>query len=316
MPTISNVLTRLEQAVSQIDLGKSNRRYDLAGILLVLPVVLMFIFVTIIPVLYGVWLSFNAGPINNLSWVGLQNYIELLNSSELYSSMKIGAIYALYTVFFQVILGTAIALSLNNWTKGASIVRAFIFAPYMIPTVAVVTVAEMVLNPQIGILNWALWKLNLIPGVGAINWYSVDLAIHTIAAVSIWRWTIFAVILILARLQSIDQTLYDMAKANGASLFRQFIDITYPSIRSVLLLVVLLRGIWMFNKFDVIWLMTSGGPLGATTSMVVLAYEQGFNQFRFGMAAAITVIIFLLLMVVGIIYFTLFEPEGEVEVQQ
>jgi len=292
-------------------------QYDLTGIVLIAPVVLLFILVTVIPVLFGVWLSLQTGQsVTELTWVGLQNYRDLLNSPEFFSSISVGIIYAGGTVFFQVIFGTIIALALNKWTKFASIVRGLVFVPYMIPTVAVAVVFKLILNGQIGILNWFLAQVGIINSVSAINWFGLDFAMATVVGASVWRWTIFVVILVLARLQSINQTYYEMAKTNGASIYRQFMDITYPNIKAVLFLVVLLRSIWMFNKFDMIFLLTGGGPLGKTTTMAILAYQRAFGQFFFGSAAAITTVMFLILAVFGVVYFRSFEPAGEVEVER
>lgn len=301
----------------RIESSQIARRYDLAGIGLILPVVVTFIFVTVIPVAYGIWLSLHQGQgATNLSWVGLNNYSSLLESPEFFRSIRTGVVYAVYSVVFQVVFGTIIALSLNKIQRFASVIRAFIFVPYMIPTVAAAVVFKMMMNAQIGIINWFLHKIGIINSVSAINWFGTEFAMHSVVWGSIWRWTIFVVILVLARLHSIDQTLYDMAKTNGASTYRQFVDITYPNIKSVLFLAVLLRSIWMFNKFDMIWLLTQGGPLSNTTTMVVLAYKEGFQQFSFGSAAAITTMMFILLMMFGIGYFKLFSPEDEVEVTQ
>lgn len=301
----------------RFEIDSISERYDLLGIAFVAPVVITFILVTVIPVMYGIWLSFQTGRgATNLEWVALQNYEALLPSEAFRSSVVVGIVYAAYSVFFQVTLGTVIALSLNKVKTFASIVRAIIFVPYMIPTVAFAVVLKMMLNTQIGVVNWTLLEFGLISEMEAINWFNRQYALHTVVWGSVWRWVIFTVILVLARLQSIDETLYEMAKTNGASIYRQFVDITYPNIKSVLFLVVLLRSIWMFNKFDMIWLLTRGGPLGETTTMVVLAYQHGFQEFSFGSAAAITTVMFMMLIVFGIAYFRMFSPEEEVEVAQ
>jgi len=298
-------------------LDSVTEKYDLLGIVFVAPVAITFILVTVIPVLYGIWLGFQAGRgAADLQWVALQNYSALWPSEAFRASVVVGITYAVYSVFFQVTLGTVIALALNKVKTFASVVRAIIFVPYMIPTVAFAVVLKMLLNTQIGVVNWGLMELGLIAEMGAINWFNRAHALHTVVWASVWRWVIFTVILVLARLHSIDQTLYEMAQTNGASIYRQFMDITYPNIKSVLFLVVLLRSIYMFNKFDMIWLLTRGGPLGETTTMVVLAFKHGFQEFSFGSAAAVTTVMFFMLLCFGIAYFRMFSPEDEVEVAQ
>ncbi len=310
-------ITGLEQLRERLKSNRFTARYDVEGLVLLAPVVLIFIFVTVIPVFFGIWLSFHSGQgVATLEWVGGAQYMSLLNSKEFFDSILTGVVFSITAVLSQVILGTIIALALNNWTKFASVVRAVIFAPYMIPTVGVAVVFRLILNGQIGILNWFLVEIGVLNAYNGISWFGLEWAMTTVVGASVWRWTVFVVILVLARLQSIDQTLYEMARTNGASIFRQFMDITYPNIKSVLYLVVLLRSIWMFNKFDIIWLLTKGGPLGQTTTMPVLAYERAFGQFAFGSAAAITTVMFLMLTVFGIVYFSVFEPAGEVEVKR
>lgn len=291
------------------------KQYDLEGMLLIAPVITVFILVTVIPVAYGIWLSLHTGRgAAELTWTGFSNYQGLVESQPFFDSIWVGLYYAVYSVALQVVLGVLIALALNNFTRFSSIVRAIIFVPYMIPTVAIAVVFKMMLNTDIGIINWLLIQIGLIEQ--GINFLGLDWAMHTVVWASAWKWSIFVVILVLARLQSIDQNLYEMAKTNGASTFRQFLDVTYPNIKSVLFLVILLRSIWMFNKFDMIWLLTQGGPLGDTTTMVILAYRRGFGEFSFGTASAITTIMFLMLFVFGIYYFRTFRPEDEVEVRQ
>lgn len=291
------------------------RQYDLEGMLLIAPVITVFVLVTVIPVGYGIWLSFHTGRgAADLAWAGASNYQGLVQSGPFFDSIWVGLYYAVYSVAIQVVLGVLIALALNSFTRFSSIVRAIIFVPYMIPTVAIAVVFKMMLNTDIGIINWLLIRIGLIEQ--GINFLGLDWAMHTVVWASAWKWSIFVVILVLARLQSIDQNLYEMAKTNGASTFRQFVDVTYPNIKSVLFLVILLRSIWMFNKFDMIWLLTQGGPLGDTTTMVILAYRRGFGEFNFGTASAITTIMFLMLFVFGIYYFRTFRPEDEVEVRQ
>jgi multiple sugar transport system permease protein len=130
--------------------------------------------------------------------------------------------------------------------------------------------------------------------------------------VNSWKFTPFITIMVLARLLTIPNSYYDAAKIYGASAFQQFRDITLPSIRGVLLLVILIRGTWMFNKFDSIWLLTAGGPKEATTTLPVMAFETGFKLYNLGKSAAIGTLLFVILVIVAIIYFRVFRPEEEV----
>jgi len=122
------------------------------------------------------------------------------------------------------------------------------------------------------------------------------------------------VTLILARLQSINPKLYEAAAVSGAGTFRAFLDVTLPNLRTTLIVIALLRGIWMFNKFDSIWLVTHGGPLKATETLPLYAYRLAFEEFDFGLAAAACTVMFVVLLVGAVVYFKLFDPTKEIEV--
>jgi multiple sugar transport system permease protein len=135
-----------------------------------------------------------------------------------------------------------------------------------------------------------------------------------------WQYGSFATLLILARLQSINPKLYEAAAVSGAGTFRAFLDVTLPNLRTTLIVIALLRGIWMFNKFDSIWLVTHGGPLKATETLPLYAYRLAFEEFDFGLAAAACsaaaacTVMFVVLLVGAVVYFKLFDPTKEIEV--
>lgn len=284
------------------------------GILLLLPPILLFGTISLFPIIFGVWMSFHSGmELANLQFVGLSNYNNIFDDVIFLSSIKLGFIYAVYSVFIQLILGVAIALMLNRKFRFGNLVRTIVLLPYLIPTVAVAFVFQWLLNNQWGLVNYLIIFLGLTDR--PVEFFDSTLAMHSVVWVSGWKFTIFVVLIILARLQSIDETLYQAAKVNGANTVRQFLDVTWPNIKNAVILVVLLRGIWMFNKFDMIWLLTRGGPFQETTTMVIYAYRKGILEYNIGEGAAITVVIFITLIIVAIIYFSQFNPEEEVDVQ-
>jgi len=289
------------------------KRTNLLGYLLLLPAVLVFLVLSVGPVLYGIWLSFQSGfGFLDLQFVGLENYRRLLfDDPNFWSSVRTGAVYAAYSVVLQTTLGVAIALLLNESFRFENFVRTIVLVTYLIPTVAVAILFRWLLNAQIGIVNFSLTRYT--PVDGAVNFFSEALALHTVVWASGWKFTIFVVLIILARLQSIDAELYELARINGANAIQRFRDVTYPQIRSALFLVILLRGIFMFNKFDMIWVLTEGGPFRQTETMVIYAYKTAFGQQSYGEGAAVTTLMFLLLATVSIVYFAAFSPEEEVE---
>ncbi|MCA0339864.1 MAG: sugar ABC transporter permease, partial [Proteobacteria bacterium] len=157
--------------------------------------------------------------------------------------------------------------------------------------------------PNYGLLKSILASL----GIGIADWSShAFTARGTIVLVSVWLWTPFVVTCVLAGLQTIPTQLYEAAHVDGAGPWRQFWHITLPGLRSVLVVVILLRGIWMFNKFDLIWLLTKGGPLSQTETLPTLAYRKSFLEFNLGGGAAVATISFFILAGVMLIYLRLF----------
>lgn len=298
--------------------GRLNGRFkgvDLEGVALLSPVVVFFIFVSLIPILYGIWLSFQSGSnALNLTWEGIGNYAFLVQDGAFWESVGRGIFYAGYTVGFQLIVGVSVALALNHTFKFGNLVRAFVFLPYMIPTIAVAAMFNWLLQNEVGVVNWVLMEVGIVSD--QVTFFSVDLAMHSIVWASVWKYTVFVILLVLARLQSIDQTLYEAARTNGAGVWRQFVDVTWPQIRSIIALVVLLRLIWQFSHFEIIFLLTQGGPFDATTTTVIYAYELALTELRFGRASAVTTMIFLLLFTFGVLYFLVFNPQEEVEVAE
>jgi len=130
-----------------------------------------------------------------------------------------------------------------------------------------------------------------------------------------WKFSIFVTIMVLARLQGIPDGFYEAASVAGATPYQQFRDITLPNIKGIIFIVLLLRGVWMFNKFDIVFVLTGGGPLSETRTIPIHAYQVAFNQFRLGRAAAISTLLFGMLIVAAIIYFKGFEPSKGVRVE-
>lgn len=302
--------TRTRLANLQKAIEENERLYG--GLLISIPI-LVFVLVSLIPIMFAVWMSFQQGiTIADMQFVGLGNFQQLLGDPTFKTSVENGLIYALYAVAIQTILGVAIALTINESFRFKNLVRTLVLTPYLVPTVAVVLMFDWILSNTYGIVNYYLKSFGITEE--SIQFFGADLAMHTVVWVSSWRFTVFITLIVLARLQSIDSELYEMAKINGANAINRFFDVTLPHIKSTLYLLILLRTIWMFNKFDMIWLMTQGGPFRETLTMVIFAFQK-LRSLQFGVGAAISVIMFAMLVLTGIVYFTKFNPEEEVEIQ-
>ena len=257
------------------------------------------------PLLYSINLSFYTADtfISEPRWVGLGNYINALQDPLFWQALVNGVTIACAAIILQVVLGIAIAMVLNLQFVGQSAIRAIAILPYFLPPVVAVLLVEWVFEPNYGLVGSLLASV----GIGMFDWSaSPYTAKGMIVLVSVWLWTPFVVTCVLAGLQTIPKQLYEAARVDGANAWTQFWHITIPGLRSVLIVVILLRGIWMFNKFDVVWLLTEGGPLNQTETLPTLAYRIAFLEFDLGGGAAVATISFLLLAVVILIYLRLF----------
>lgn len=262
------------------------------------------------PAVYAVSLSFYQMDsfVGAPKWAGLANYVAVMQSPEFWRALVNGAIYALGSIVLQVILGIAIALVLNEVFPGRNLVRGLSILPYLLPTVVVVLTFKWMVDGGIGIVTKAVEAMGLPP----INWFeSPGAAMASTILVSVWMWTPFVTTCFLAALQTVPQSLYEAARVDGTTAVQRFFHITLPMLKPILTVVVLLRAIWMFNKFDVIWLLTRGGPVGTTENLAILSYRQAFNLFDIGGGAAVATISFALLSVAVLVYFRIFPLEDD-----
>jgi len=291
--------------------GSRRPRESRAGFLLLLPIALAVCFLFLYPFGTAVWLSFTDKDLLRPGYhlVGLQNYAELLRDGEFWRSLWNTVVYAVSTTALSTVLGLGIALVLNRPFRGRGILAAIIILPYVVPTVVAALDFRWLLSDFFGLVNHLGVATGLLDRPRA--WLgSPDTAMLAVVVVSAWRFIPFAVICLLARLQSIPRDLYEAARMDGASSWRQFCDVTVPMLKSVLAIVVLLRAIWMFNMFDFVWLLTGGGPAGATQHLPVFAYLKVFREYQLGLGSALALVMFGFLALCLAAY-ALMAPLGE-----
>lgn len=260
------------------------------------------------PALYAVSLSFYDLPslTSDPVWVGLSKYQDLLAGSEFWRALWNGFVYAGLSIVLQVVLGIGFALLLNQRFRGRAFLRGIAFLPYLLPTVIAVLTFKWMVDGSLGIVTILMEEWGLPP----IYWFESETAsMMSVILISVWLWTPFVTTTFLAGLQTVPSQLYEAARVDGAGPIRQFFHITLPSLRPILTVIILLRGVWMFNKFDVIWLTTGGGPLGATEHLPVLSYRQAFALYDIGSGAAVATLSFVVLMIAVTLYFRLFPME-------
>jgi multiple sugar transport system permease protein len=226
---------------------------------------------------------------------------------EFRNSLKVTAIYAVATTVLSIGLGLLLALALNRKLAGRNIYRTIFFTPVLTATVAAAVVWSLLFDPFSGIVNVGLGHV----GLAGPRWLSdPHWALAAIVAVGVWKRLGFVMIIYLAGLQTISPTYYEAARVDGASSWRQFRDITWPLLTGITVLQLIMAVIDSFQVFDHVFIMTQGGPLGATNVLPMYLYNQGFRVFHLGYAAAIGWMIFLIVALATIVQWTLSKGGG------
>lgn len=280
------------------------------GFLLVAPALALLVALTLYPVAYGAWISvFNKHAFaQEQTFVGLGNYIYILGDAEFWNSVRLGGIYAMASIALQIVLGVIAAMVVNHAFPGRNIVRAILIFPYVVPTVVAVILWKWLLNSQFGFINYILEDAGLIDQ--PISWMGKDWIMVSLILVSVWQFFPFVMLAVLARLQAIPSELYEAAAMDGANAFQRFMHVTLPQLKAVLFIVILLRSIWMFTKFDTPWLMIlGGGAENYIRTLPVYTYQRTFAHYEAGVGAAMAIIMFLMLVVMTAIYFRVFSRE-------
>ena len=289
---------------SRTRLGPSlPRQYAIIGMLLIAPTLVVFGAVIAYPLVYAVYLSFFDiyTPTLKGEWVGLENYRIMLTSGEFWTALYNTVVWTVGTLTLQIVVGVAMAMLLNLNFYFRSLARSLVLFPYFVSTVVAVLVWRWMFNDSYGILNRAL----LVSGISdmPLDWLgSMPNAMISIILVGAWKYFPFVVIAVLARLQTIPGELYEAARIDGAGPWARFWDVTLPQLREVLLVVVLLRTIWDFKEFDLIYLLTGGGPVTSTQTVPLLVYKQAFGMNAMGRASTYAIGIMVVLLVFMILY--------------
>ena len=290
-------------------------RKQVPGVVMVLPALLLMLLLVLFPVLHNFWLAFfqKHTLLQDKSWVFLDNYTYISQDQQFWASFWLGTVYAVASIVLQVLMGVGAALILNEAFWGRSLLRGVVLFPYMIPTIVAVIVWKWIFNDQYGIVNYWLMALGLVSQ--PVVWLGPERIFTSLILVSIWTYFPFVVISVLARLQTVPPDLYDAAKVDGAGAWARFAHVTLPQIRAVLFIVILLRSIWMFTKFDIVWLWagSSYGGLGAhVRTLPIYTYQRMFGMYQAGLGAALANVMFFLLLVAVVIYFRAFHRDEEV----
>ncbi|WP_375688272.1 carbohydrate ABC transporter permease [Pseudooceanicola sp. LIPI14-2-Ac024] len=229
------------------------------------------------------------------AWVGLANYREVLTDGDFWSSTWLSLLWVVTNAALQTVLALLAALALNQSFPGVRIARTWIVLTWIIPTVVVVMIWRWLFSTSGGIVNPLLMQAGIIDRpVGFFA--SPDTAFATLVFINSWRWFPFITLMMLAGLTRIPGDLYEAARIDGAGPWKRFSRITWPLLAPTLGVLLVIGTLLSFNVFDIIWLMTAGGPADGTRTLPVLIYETAFKSYRMSEAAAVAVLATLFLM--------------------
>lgn len=274
----------------------------LKGYLFILPNFIGFFIFMAIPIIMGFVISLtDYNGFNQMNFVGFQNYINMFKDEYFQVSLWNNILYTLVIVPGTIIVSLLFALAVNSGIKGSKVFKTMFFMPNITSMVAVGIVWALIFNPYTGPIN------NLLRAVGVENppmWLaSSSTALPTIMFVSIWKQAGYYMIILLAGLQAIPKQLYEAASIDGASSIKRFFNVTLPMLSPTMFMVVILNVISSFQVFDLINLMTEGGPGRSTNVLVYRIYQEGFQNMRFGYASAMAYFLFLIVLVITLIQF-------------
>ncbi|GHV93714.1 ABC transporter permease [Spirochaetia bacterium] len=281
------------------------------GYLFFSPALLIFLLFVGYPFLYTVVLSFK-----DYNWftkkdvfVGLSNYVNLFSDVTFWNALLHTLLYTFGTLTGQMLFAFLIALILNVSFRGINVYRSLFILPWILPTVVTSLAWRMMLHERWGVITYLLQVLKITSERAAFL-ASTQTALASVMSVSIWRGYPLIMVGFIAALQSIPSDIYEAALIDGASAWRQLISITLPLLKKMVAIIVLFRTIWVFNDFDLIWLMTRGGPASATETLPIYVFQRSFGSYKFGEAATIAMVMFMVLAFFSNIYFKLLKDDN------
>ncbi|MDO5306747.1 MAG: sugar ABC transporter permease [bacterium] len=272
-----------------------NKKDSFYGFLFVLPAFLGTLIFIVIPIFVSFTLSFTDWDLlNEITFVGLNNY-KTIFTQEVFSKILINTlVYAISTTFFAVLIPLFIAEILNTKLRGAEIFKTIYFIPFITPAVVIAIVWGWIFDPNIGLIN-SLFKTSL-------TWlFDTKLAMPVLIFVSVWKLIGYNVVLFLTGFSTINNDLYEASKIDGANYFQTFKNITLPLLKPTIYFVTLVTAISSFQVFDLIYVMTSGGPMDSTNVIVYSIYKYAFEYFDIGKSCALAYILFFIILILAIL---------------
>lgn len=275
----------------------NNERF--AGWVFILPALLGTLIFIVIPVICSFGLSFTKWDLlNPIQFVGLDNYKEIFSETLFFKIFWNTVVFAISTSVLGVIIPLILACILNSKIRGSEFYKTAYFLPFITPMIVIGVVWEWIFDPNIGLLNHILHL--------HINWlYDTHFAMPALIIVSVWKLIGYNMVIFLSSLSGISQSMFEAAKIDGATPFQTFKNVTIPLLSPSIFFVVIITAISSFQVFDLIYLMTQGGPLDSTNVLVYAIYKNAFEYFNVGKASAIAYVLFFIILVLTLVQWSL-----------
>ncbi|RSD11858.1 ABC transporter permease [Amycolatopsis eburnea] len=274
------------------------------------PTLLLVAGLILVPIIGSIYTSATERHGAETVFVGLDNYTALIGDGLFHKGVLNSFVFTAYAEIFKVTFGLIAALILHHMRRGRALFAGVILLPWVVPTVVTGFTWRSLLDPIFGSVNVLLTDTGIGPGLAAIGlvdkwpaeWLSDPaLAMPAVILVNVWKGIPFFTVTFLAGLKAIDSNLHEAAMVDGASPWQRFVHITLPGLRPVMIVTVLLSSIWTFNNFDLIWLLTQGGPGDATAPYVMVAYSKAIQQLQLGAGAAVTLVMLPVIAILVVI---------------
>ena len=274
------------------------------GLAMVTPALMVLVFVLLYPAFVALQSSFYriVTVTRKETFVGLHNYATLLSDPNFWESFQRSLIWSVGAISTQVVVGIAVALVLHKSIGGRSFVRGLVLFPYLVPAIVAVLIWRWIFSDTVGVANWFLVDF-LGVSEQPIPWFDPGWVMVSVIIMSLWKYLPYWALFVLARLQTLPPDLIDAAKIDGANAWQRFRHITLPWIMPVVIVLLVLRSIWAFNEFDMVYLPAGGGPLFETTTIPVYIRRIAFEFGDIGHAAAVAVVMLVLVALLTNFYF-------------
>lgn len=279
------------------------------------PGVLFLIFFMVFPIIYNIVLSFQDVSLLNFKgvkhFIGLENYRTIFKDPVFFIALKNSVFFTVGSIFFQFSLGFAFALLFNMNFPGRNILRALMILAWMLPGIITATLYKWILSGDSGILNYFLQSLRIIDK--PILWLTdTDTSLLGTMVANIWHGIPFNMLILLGGLQSLPEQLFEASKLDGASRYQRFVYITLPLMRPTILILLMLGIIYAFKVFDLIFIMTAGGPVNSSFVLPFYAFNQTFVQMEFSLGGTVATLMLVFLSMVAVVYLWFLKKEEKV----